>query len=65
MCVCLPWSNSGPSGGRDVGTGEIGGSNVSVRIVCVFAYEHCQEVCQDSGSVCPGGKEDWDVFVWR
>ena len=25
----------------------------------MFVYEHCQEGCQDSGSVCPGGTEDW------
>lgn len=41
--------------------GDLGA--LSVRTVCVFVYE--QEGCQSSGSMCLGGKENCDVFVYR
>lgn len=64
LCVCLPESNSRPSGGRDMGMGRLG-DLTQVRQKCVFVHEHCQEAWQGLGSMCPEGKEFWDVFVCR
>lgn len=65
MCICLPYSNSGPSGGSDMGmreTGRLGvgvGSNVRMRIVCVCV------LTLSGGLPRLRQPRGMGIFVWR